>query len=46
MRLESHEDAYEQCNVDDLQTLLDDWCKYQIGTTTYCPCYKQYVEID
>ena len=41
-----HEDAYEQCDVDGLQKLLDDWCKAQTGTTTYYPCYKQYVLID
>ena len=41
-----HEDAYEQCNIDDLQILLDGWCEAQTGTTTYYPCYEQYVEID
>lgn len=41
-----HEDAYERCDEGSLQKLLDDWCKEQIGTTTYYPCYKQYVEID
>lgn len=41
-----HEDAYEQCNIDGLQTLLDGWCEAQVGATTYYPCYKQYVEID
>ena len=41
-----HEDAYEQCDEGSLQKLLDDWCKKQTGTTTYYPCFKQYVEID
>lgn len=41
-----HEDAYEQCDKGSLQELLDDWCKKQIGTTTYYPCYEQYVVID
>lgn len=41
-----HEDAYERCDEKSLQKLLDDWCKKQTGTTTYYPCFKQYVEID
>ena len=41
-----HDDAYEQCDEGSLQELLDDWCKKQTGTTTYYPCYKQYVVID
>lgn len=41
-----HEDAYEQCDIGSLQNLLDVWCKDQTGTTTYYPCYKQYVKID
>lgn len=41
-----HEDAYDQCDEGSLQKLLDDWCKEQTGTTTYYPCFKQYVEID
>lgn len=41
-----HDDAYEQCDEGSLQELLDDWCKKQIGTTTYYPHYKQYVVID
>lgn len=40
------EDAYDQCDVDSLQNLLDDWCKKQIGSTTYYPGYKQYIIID
>lgn len=41
-----HENAYEQCDESGLQKLLDDWCKEQTGTTTYYPCYKQYVVVD
>ena len=40
-----HEDAFEQCDADGLQKLLDKWCKEQTGTNTYCPCYKEYVII-
>lgn len=47
------EDLYEDArdNISDkdikqLQSFLDNWCKKQIGTTTYYPCYEQYVEID
>lgn len=43
---ELHEDAYEQCDIGSLQDILDDWCKDQVGTTTYYPCFKQYVKID
>lgn len=43
---ELHEDAYENCDWDSLQKLLDEWCKKQSGTTTYYPCYKEYVKID
>ena len=41
-----HEDAYDMCDIDSLQKLLDDWCKKQTRTDTYYPCYKQYVVID
>lgn len=41
-----HEDAYENCDKDSLQQLLDGWCNEQSGTTTYYPCYKEYVIID
>lgn len=41
-----HEDAYSNCDKDSLQKLLDDWCREQTGTTTYYPCYKEYVKID
>lgn len=40
------EDASENCDYKSLQKLLDDWCKKQTGTTTYYPCYKEYVMID
>ena len=40
-----HEDAFEQCDTDGLQKLLDKWCKEQTGTSTYYPCYKEYVII-
>lgn len=43
---ELHEDAYEQCDIGSLQDILDEWCKVQTRTTTYYPCFKQYVEID
>lgn len=43
---ELHEDAYGNCDTNSLQKLLDDWCKEQSGTTTYYPCYKEYVKID
>lgn len=41
-----HEDAMEECDEKSLQKLLDDWCKEQIGTTTYYPCFEKYVKID
>lgn len=40
------EDAYDQCNIDSLQNIVDKWCAEQLGTTTYYPCYKEYVVID
>lgn len=43
---ELHEDASENCDYESLQKLLDSWCKEQSGTTTYYPCYKEYVKID
>lgn len=43
---ELHEDAKENCDYKSLQKLLDGWCKEQTGTTTYYPCYKEYVMID
>lgn len=41
-----HEDASENCDYGSLQVTLDAWCKNQSGTTTYYPCYKEYVKID
>lgn len=41
-----HEDVSENCDYKSLQKLLDGWCKEQAGTTTYYPCYKEYVKID
>jgi hypothetical protein len=35
-----HEDADEQCNTEELQVILDEWCKKQDGTTTYLPNRK------
>lgn len=39
------EDAEYVCDNDSLQKLLDDWCKEQTATTTYYPCYKEYVVV-
>lgn len=41
-----HEDATDNIDYDSLQELLDDWCKKQTGTTTYFPCYKEYVKVE
>lgn len=43
-----HEDARD--NISDkeekeLQEFLDKWCEKQTGTTTYYPCYKEYVRV-
>ncbi|BBF41977.1 hypothetical protein lbkm_0657 [Lachnospiraceae bacterium KM106-2] len=40
-----HDDAADNCDYKSLQKILDDWCKEQTGTTTYYPCYKEYVLI-
>ena len=40
-----HEDAYDQCDIDELQVLLDKYATKQTGTKTYYPSYKQYVKI-
>jgi hypothetical protein len=42
---ELHEDAYDNCSVDELQEFLDQYVEKQTGTTTYYPCFKQYVVI-
>ena len=41
-----HEDASDNCDYKSLQNLLDDWCEKQSGTTTYYPCYKEYIKVD
>lgn len=44
-----HEDAMENISEEDiagLEKFLDAWCQKQTGTTTYYPCYEQYVVID
>ena len=44
-----HEDAMDaisESDIQELQYILDDWCKKQVGgTTTYYPRYKQYVRV-
>ena len=43
-----HEDALDAISYEDkqeLQDLLDEWCAKQTGTTTYYPCYKEYVRV-
>ena len=43
---ELHEDARESIfDKKELQEFLDDWCAKQSGTTTYYPCYKEYVKV-
>lgn len=45
---ELHEDAYENISGEDmgeLQHMLDEWCKKQIGTRTVYPNYKKYVRV-
>lgn len=43
---ELHEDARD-CISDEkeLQDFLDKWCEKQSGTTSYYPCYKEYVRV-
>lgn len=41
-----HEDASENCDYNSLQKLLNEWCSEQTGTTTYYPCYKEYVLVE
>lgn len=43
-----HEEAMDNISGEDkeeLQKLLDEWCKKQTGTTTVYPCYKEYVRV-
>lgn len=41
-----HEDASDNCDYESLQKALDEWCDKQSGTTTYFPCYKEYIKVD
>jgi len=43
---ELHEDAMDNCDIKSLQEVLDDWCEKQTGTTTYYPCYKEYIKVE
>jgi len=38
-----HEDASDNCDYKELQILLDYWCNKQTGTSTYYPCYEEYI---
>ena len=41
-----HEDAYDNVSdIIELQNYLDKWCSKQSGTTTYYPCYKEYIKV-
>lgn len=41
-----HDDAYNNVDgINELQDYLDAWCDKQLGTTTYYPYYKEYIEI-
>ena len=43
---ELHEDARDYISDEkELQDFLDKWCGKQTGTTTYYPCYKEYVKV-
>lgn len=43
---ELHEDARDSVSDEkELQEFLDKWCAKQTGTTTYYPCYKEYVRV-
>lgn len=43
---ELHEDAYDNCDISELQRLIDKWCEKQTGTETYFPSYNEYVVIN
>ena len=43
---ELHEDAAENCEIKELQGILDNWCKEQTGAITYYPNYHEYVRIN
>ena len=43
---ELHEDARDNISDEvELQEFLNKWCEKQSGTTTYYPCYKEYVRV-
>lgn len=43
---ELHEDARDNISDEkELQGFLDKWCAKQGGTTTYYPCYREYVKV-
>ena len=43
---ELHEDARENISDEkELQEFLDKWCAKQGGTTSYYPCYREYVRV-
>lgn len=43
---ELHEDARDNISDEkELQEFLDKWCAKQGGTTTYYPCYREYVRV-
>lgn len=43
---ELHEDARNNISDEkELQDFLNKWCDKQTGTTTYYPCYKEYVKV-
>lgn len=43
---ELHEDARDNIyDEKELQEFLDKWCAKQSGTTTYYPCYREYVKV-
>ena len=43
---ELHDDARDNIfDEKELQEFLNNWCAKQTGTTTYCPCYKEYVKV-
>ena len=43
---ELYEDARDNISDEkELQEFLDKWCEKQTGTTTYYPCYKEYVRV-
>jgi len=43
---ELHEDAFDNCDIEGLQKLLDEWCEKQDGTASFLPDYKIGVILD